>query len=127
MNYKEVRILDIDDEPVNIQLMGYMLKPQYQSAFSTNGLKAVELTKKIQPVLILLDVMMPEIDGFEVCKNLKACPEINNIPVIFLTAKIATEDIVRGFALGAVDYITKPFSKEEIMARLKNKIILRHS
>jgi len=127
MNNKEVRILVIDDEPVNLQLMGYMLKPHYQSAFSTNGLKAVELTRKIQPDLILLDVMMPEIDGFEVCKNLKACPEISNIPVIFLTAKIAPEDIVQGFALGAVDYITKPFSKEELMARVKTHIRLKHS
>jgi len=127
MDNKEVRILVIDDEPVNLQLLGYMLKPQYQPAFSTRGTKAVELTKKIQPDLILLDVMMPEMDGFEVCQNLKACPETSNIPVIFLTAKIEKEDIIRGFALGAVDYITKPFRKEELMARVKTHIRLRHS
>ncbi|MDM8536514.1 fused response regulator/phosphatase [Desulfobacterales bacterium HSG17] len=127
MDNKEVRILVIDDEPVNLQLMGYMLKPQYQPAFSTRGSKAVELTKKIQPDLILLDVMMPEMDGFEVCQNLKASPETSNVPVIFLTAKIEKEDIIRGFALGAVDYITKPFRKEELMARVKTHIRLRHS
>ncbi|QTA82790.1 Two component system response regulator, PPM-type phosphatase domain-containing protein [Desulfonema limicola] len=127
MDSKDVRILVIDDEPVNLQLMGYMLKPMYQTAFSTRGSKAVELTKKIQPDLILLDVMMPEMDGFEVCRNLKASPETSNIPVIFLTAKIEKEDIIRGFSLGAVDYITKPFRKEELMARVKTHIRLRHS
>lgn len=127
MDNKDVRILVIDDEPVNLKLMGHMLKSLCQPAFSTRGTKAVELSRKIKPDLILLDVMMPEMDGFEVCENLKASPETSNIPVIFLTAKVEKEDVVRGFALGAVDYVTKPFRKEELLARVKTHIRLKHS
>jgi adenylate cyclase len=113
------RILVVDDTPTNIQTVSAILKDHgYQISVATNGHQALEVLGRLQPDLILLDVMMPEMDGFETCKRIKQNPEWRNIPIIFLTSRIETEDIVRGFELGAVDYVAKPFNAHELLARV---------
>ena len=106
---------------------------------ATNGRQALEVVARIRPDLILLDVMMPEMDGFEACARLKESAEWHDIPIIFLTAKTETADIVRGFELGAVDYVSKPFNPPELLARVnthlsidrlaarKRTIVVKHS
>ncbi len=120
-------ILVVDDEPVNLKIMRYILKDYCQATFVTDGASALELVDQIRPDLILLDVMMPETDGFQVCSILKANPETLDIPVIFLTAKTQIEDIVQGFTVGAVDYVIKPFRKEELLARVRTHLRLRET
>ena len=123
---KDLRILIVDDILKNIQILGTTLrKEEYQINVAQNGLQALEVTEKVTPDLILLDVMMPELDGFETCERLKANPETRDIPIIFLTAKTATEDIVRGFELGAVDYVTKPFNTSELLSRVNTHLQLK--
>jgi len=116
-------ILIVDDNPNNLQVLGNLLRENnYRIAFAQDGFQAIELAQKILPELILLDVMMPEIDGFQVCENLKSKPQTRSIPVIFLTAKTEHEDILQGFKSGGVDYITKPIKKEELIARVKTHV-----
>ncbi len=118
-NKKQGTILIVDDNKKNLQVLGNVLHEEgYKIAVAENGYQAVKLADKIVPGLILLDVMMPGIDGFEVCMSLKSKKELKNIPVIFLTAKSETSDIIEGFKRGGVDYITKPFKKEELLARI---------
>lgn len=122
---KDDRILIVDDTPRNIQVLGTILKEQgYQINVAQNGLQALDVVQKVTPDIILLDVMMPELDGFETCQRLKADPATENIPVIFLTAKVETEDVIRGFELGAVDYVTKPFNPTELLARVDTHLTL---
>ena len=122
------RILIVDDTPENIQILGVMLRQEaYRINVAQNGLQALEMVEKVQPNLILLDIMMPEMDGYEVCRHLKQIPESKDIPVIFLTARTETESIVKGFELGAVDYITKPFRKLELLVRVRTHLELRRS
>ena len=102
-------ILVVDDSPKNVDLLVNTLKHDYRLEIARNGPQALDYAKKYDPDLILLDIMMPEMDGFEVCARLKAAPETKDIPVVFLTAMSDTDDKTRGFELGAVDYITKPF------------------
>src|SRR5512144_2160882 len=105
------RILVVDDTPANIQtLAGTLREKGYQLSVATNGKQALEVVERVCPDLILLDVMMPEMDGFETCRRLKASDASKEIPVIFLTARVETADIVKGFELGAVDYVAKPFN-----------------
>jgi adenylate cyclase len=116
------RVLVVDDTPANIQTLTAILKEKgYQISVATNGRQALDAVKRIRPDLILLDVMMPEMDGFETCAQLKAS-EWHDIPIIFLTAKTDTEDIVRGFELGAVDYVAKPFNAHELLARVNTHL-----
>lgn len=111
------RLLIVDDVTDNIQVAMNMLREQnYNFSFAMNGNDALELVKENNFDLILLDIMMPGLDGFEVCKRLKADARFKDIPVIFLTAKADVDSISKGFALGAVDYITKPFHAEELIA-----------
>lgn len=125
---ENMRLLIVDDTQKNIQLLGAILKKEgYQINVAMNGLQALSQVKKVLPDLILLDVMMPELDGFETCKQLKASPETKNIPVIFLTAKVEVEDIVKGFELGAIDYVTKPFNTTELLARVETHLELKKS
>ena len=125
---KKFTILIVDDVPANIQVVAKILKEEgYQLAFAKSGKAALELTEKGEFDLILLDVMMPEIDGFEVCKRFKENPITKDIPVIFLTAKVDTESIVKGFEVGAMDYVTKPFNGTELLARVKTHIELSYS
>jgi diguanylate cyclase (GGDEF)-like protein len=121
-------ILIVDDTVKNLQVLGSILKAEnYKIAVATNGIQAILAANEIKPDLILLDVMMPELDGFETCKKLKSLPETKDVPVIFLTAKVETEDIVEGFKAGAVDYIAKPFNSYELKARVKTHVELKIS
>ncbi len=118
----------VDDIAKNLQVLGTILKQHnYKIAFATNGKQALENINNISPDLILLDVMMPDLDGFEVCKRLKADEKTKEIPVIFLTAKTEIEDVVNGFELGAVDYVTKPFNATELLARVNTHVELRRT
>jgi len=128
LNKSEARVLIVDDTPKNIQVLGSILKNEgYQINVAQNGLQALASVKKVKPDIILLDVMMPELDGFGTCKQLKASRETEYIPVIFLTAKTEIEDIVEGFELGAVDYVTKPFNHAELLKRVESHIELKLS
>jgi len=126
---KNPLILIVDDVPRNLQLLAAILKEEnkYEVAAATNGAAALKIVDNVLPDLILLDVMMPEMDGFEVCRRLKASPSARDIPVIFLTAKAGLKDIVKGFQLGGVDYITKPFNGTELLARVQTHIELKQS
>ena len=119
------RILVVDDTPANIQSLASILKEQgYQISVATNGKQALDALTRVQPDLILLDVMMPEMDGLETCRRLKAAEQWRHIPVIFLTAKTETTDIVQGFELGAVDYVAKPFNPHELLARVHTHLTM---
>src|ERR1700722_17166556 len=119
-------VLVVDDAPANIQIVNSILKDIYKIRIATNGLKALELVKVIPlPDLILLDVVMPEMDGYEVCTRLKLDPETPDIPVIFLTGQTEVEDETKGFDVGAVDYIHKPFSPAVVKARVQTHLTLR--
>jgi DNA-binding response OmpR family regulator len=121
------RILVIEDEPSNIQTLSTLLKERgYNINIATNGRQGLEVLERIRPDLILLDIMMPEIDGFETCRRIKASTAWREIPIIFLTAKTDTADIVRGFELGAVDYVAKPFNAHELLARVNTHLTLDH-
>ncbi|PIQ97695.1 MAG: hybrid sensor histidine kinase/response regulator [Nitrospinae bacterium CG11_big_fil_rev_8_21_14_0_20_56_8] len=124
---QETKILIVDDTPANLDVLCQSLEPQgYGLSVASNGEAALALAPEIRPDLILLDVMMPGIDGFETCRRLKEMETTREIPIIFLTAKHDTEDIVRGFSLGCVDYIAKPFQYEEVLARIRTHLKLRY-
>ena len=124
LSEKQWRILIVDDEPNNLQLLRQILKGKYQLSMATNGLQAIELVEKIKPDLILLDIMMPELDGYQTCIKLKAMAKTAAIPVIFITAKTDIQDEKYGFDIGAVDYITKPISGATVLARVKTHLAL---
>ena len=126
MSNKNITILIVDDNISNLELLGNILKNKnYRLAFAKNGKDALKLSEKINPDLVLLDIMMPEMDGYEVCRNLKDNINTREIPVIFLTAKTETEDLVKGFNIGGVDFITKPFNKDELYVRINTHIELK--
>ena len=119
------RILVVDDTPANVQALAGTLKDRgYQISVATNGRQALEVLARVRPDLILLDVVMPEMDGFETCRRIKASKQWSQIPVIFLTGKTETADIVQGFELGAVDYVAKPFNAHELLARVSTHLTL---
>ena len=118
-------ILIVDDTPTNIQVLAEALRPDYRVKVAPSGKAAFEVIARGLPDLILLDVMMPEMDGYEVCRRLKAQPETREIPVIFITAKSDVLDEVLGLRLGAVDYIAKPFHLPIVTARVRNHINLK--
>jgi len=119
-------ILVVDDAPVNIDLLSSILSPHYKVKGATSGEKALKIAhKKSQPDLILLDIIMPGMNGYEVCEQLKQDPVTASIPVIFITAKTTTEDEQHGLELGAVDYITKPISPAIVEARVKTQLSLK--
>ena len=119
-------ILIVDDMPTNVAVISGLLKDSFRTKVATNGEKALAIaTGAEKPDLILLDVMMPGMDGFEVCRRLKANPDTRDIPVIFLTAKTDAVDEVEGFEAGAVDYIHKPFSAPIVLARVKTQLALQ--
>jgi two-component system, sensor histidine kinase and response regulator len=119
-------ILIVDDNANNLKVLGNMLAGnEYELALAMNGQQALDTVARINPDLVLLDIMMPVMDGYEVCRQLKDNEATKDIPVIFLTAKTETEDIVKGFDLGAVDYISKPFVSRELLARIKTHLSLQ--
>jgi len=118
----------VDDTPTNIAAISAALTDTYKTKVATNGQKALSLASaEDKPDLILLDVLMPEMDGYEVCQRLKADPTTRDIPVIFLTGQTSEEEETRGFNVGAVDYIHKPFSSAIVKARIQNHIQLREA
>ncbi len=122
----ELRILLVDDTPANLAVLREALASEnYKLAFANSGEKALEIIPNLSPNLILLDIMMPGIDGYETCTRLKQNSKTKDIPIIFITAKKETDDIVQGFQVGGVDYITKPFHKEEVRARIRNHLELQ--
>ena len=119
-------MLIVDDTPENIQVLMETLKDQYTIVAAINGEKALKMAMaEPRPDLILLDIMMPGMDGYEVCRRLKADEQVQHIPIIFVTAKTEVEDETLGFELGAVDYITKPFSIPVVKARVKAHLELK--
>lgn len=122
----KVTILVVDDTADNLTLMSNLLKDDYKVKIANSGEKALRIAASdLPPDLILLDIMMPDMDGYEVCQRLKLDAITRNIPVIFLTAKNDLEDEKKGLGLGAVDYITKPISPPIVMARVKNHLALK--
>jgi signal transduction histidine kinase len=123
---KKSLILIVDDMPENCKLLGNLLKEHgYNPAVAPNGQRALDFVKNKKPDLILLDVMMPELDGFQVCKRLKQDVSTKEIPIIFLTAKVEKNDIIQGLELGAVDYVDKPFNEKELITRVNTHIALK--
>jgi two-component system sensor histidine kinase/response regulator len=123
---KNCRILVVDDVSQNIQVIGNILyENNYQVSFALSGPEALSLLNHEYYDLILLDILMPGMDGYEVCKIVKANEKISHIPIIFLTAKSDTDSILKGFELGAVDYLSKPFNTKELLARVKTQIELK--
>ncbi len=125
---KKFNILIVDDTAKNIQVVANILNEQgYQMAFARNGKAALANVKTAKFDLILLDIMMPEMDGYETCQHLKNDPETKDIPVIFLTAKTDTESIIKAFEIGGVDYVTKPFNSAELLARVRTHLSLKRA
>ncbi|MBH0058362.1 two-component system response regulator [Pseudoalteromonas sp. SWXJZ94C] len=118
------RILIVDDEPANLKVMREVLGNQYRMSFAKSGDAALALLEKDLPQLILLDIMMPDMNGFEVCQLVKSNPKTSHIPVVFVTALGDESDEFKGFELGAVDYITKPISPAIVRARVKTHLSL---
>jgi adenylate cyclase len=121
-------ILIVDDTPENVDVLAGVLREHYQIKVALNGPKALKIAQSDPaPALILLDVMMPEMDGYQVCLQLQADERTRRIPVIFVTAKSEVEDETQGFGLGAVDYITKPVNPDIVLARVRTHLALKHS
>jgi diguanylate cyclase (GGDEF)-like protein len=119
-------VLIVDDIPANIKVLGESLKADYRIRLATDGERALKMaTSATPPDIILLDIVMPKMDGYEVCRRLKEDPTSRNIPVIFITAMTEEEDETKGLAYGAVDYITKPFSLPIVRARVKTHLELK--
>ena len=120
------RILIVDDVPVNLRALADLLAPHYEVMVATSALDALEAARAAEaPDLILLDIMMPEMDGYQACRRLKADPATQDIPIIFITARNEVEDETLGLDLGAVDYITKPFDGKVVLARVRTHLDLK--
>jgi two-component system sensor histidine kinase/response regulator len=127
-NFKDKHILIIDDNPMNLLFTSKTLENYgFKASTAESGALGIDFLESEIPSLILLDVMMPEVDGYEVCRMIKKVEKWKEIPIIFLTANDQTENIVEGFDAGGVDYITKPFKNEELLVRVKNHIELAES
>lgn len=121
-------ILIVDDIPSNIRLMVSLLDERgYSVSYAQSGPHAIELCKKVSFDLILLDVMMPGMDGFEVCKVLKTMEHTKDVPVVFLTARTDQPSVLKGFEIGGIDYVTKPFSEKELLVRISTHLELKHA
>ncbi len=118
------RLLLVDDEPTNLQVLRHVLQADYRLLFATDGARALQVAREQLPQLILLDIMMPGMDGYAVCRALKADPATAGIPVIFITALDDSQDETAGFDVGAVDYITKPVSPPVVRARVRTHLSL---
>lgn len=128
MNENEKRILIVDDTQENIDVLKKTLeKKGYSISIAPSGEVALKIAPKVLPDLILLDVMMPGLNGYETCEKMKTMSGLIDIPVIFVTGKTAIEDIVNGFKVGGVDYVTKPFNHEEVLSRVNAHIELLHA
>lgn len=120
-------LLVVDDSPHNIQYLGSVLRDAgYVVSVALDGEQALERSHSLHPDLVLMDVMMPELNGFEVCRRMKSDPELNDIPVIFISARSRLEDIVQGLTVGGVDYIRKPFQAAEVTQRVRTHLQISH-
>lgn len=123
----EIKILIVDDTPDNIEVLHKTLEPEgYVISVATHGRMALEIAPRLNPDLILLDIMMPDINGYETCRRLQEDERTKDVPVVFISAKGELEDIVKGFRLGGVDYITKPFRSEEVISRINTHVQLSY-
>lgn len=121
-------ILIVDDNPQNIQVLGKLLQEnKYEIEFANSGEAALEWLNVRQFDLILLDINMPVMNGFEMCRKIRSNPDLNNVPVIFLSAETERESILKGFELGAQDYLTKPFDSRELLVRVRTHLVLKDS
>ena len=118
------RLLLVDDEPTNLQVLRHVLQADYRLLFATDGARALQVAREQQPQLILLDIMMPGMDGYAVCRALKADPATAAVPVIFVTALNDSQDETAGFDVGGVDYLTKPVSPPVVRARVRTHLSL---
>ena len=118
------RLLLVDDEPTNLQVLRHVLQADYRLMFATDGARALQVAREQLPQLILLDIMMPGMDGYAVCRALKADPATAGIPVIFITALNDSQDETAGFDVGGVDYLTKPVSPPVVRARVRTHLSL---
>jgi PleD family two-component response regulator len=124
---KKTVVLVVDDHPTNLSvLIDYLNETGFKVLIAQSGERALRQISYVQPDVILLDIMMPGIDGFETCRRLKANEETRDIPVIFMTALSDVDSKVKGFRVGGVDYITKPFQQEEVLARLTTHLTIRN-
>lgn len=129
MNENESKqvILIVDDQSTNLKILSSVLSKQYSLSLANSGQNALKYLENNIPDLILLDIMMPDMDGYEVCNRIKKIDHIKDIPVVFLTAKTDIEDVVKGFDCGAVDYITKPFNITELLVRVRNHLNMQET
>jgi DNA-binding response OmpR family regulator len=119
-------ILIVDDIPLNLKILeAILVKEEYEIVRAVDGRQALNRARDILPDLILLDIMMPKMDGFQACKALKRSSKTKHIPIIFLTSKSGTESVVRGLKLGAADYVVKPFKAAELIARVRTHLELK--
>ncbi len=119
-------ILVVDDNEQNLTLIGKLIESSgYEAVMASSSSQALEFLASEHPDLILLDVMMPEMDGYQLCAELKRAPALREVPVLFLTAKADADDVARGFEAGAVDYIAKPFHAAELRARVRTHLELK--
>lgn len=125
--HKDKTVLIIDDSPINIEHLAQVLKSEYNIKVANSGVPGLDAARSQSPDLILLDIVMPDMDGYEVCRRLKADDATRKIPIIFITTKNEMEDETRGLELGAVDYITKPFRTPIVRARVRTQIQLKHN
>jgi len=124
MENNKSKVLIVDDEPNNLHLLSQILHNQYQLSFATSGIKALDIAQQLKPDIILLDIMMPGMDGYETCRQLKAAPATAKVPVIFVSTMMEVDDEQQGFEAGGVDYITKPISAPIVQARVKTHLAL---
>src|SRR2546427_1717159 len=128
MDEPQAKILVVDDEVKNVKLLEALLLPRgYTVVKAYNGEEALQQVQQEQPDLILLDVMMPLLDGFEVCKRLKGNDETHLIPVVIMTALGQVEDRIKGIEAGADDFLTKPFNRDELLARIRTSLRLKRT
>jgi putative two-component system response regulator len=122
---KQPTILVVDDELINIKILAEVLKGDYHVVFATSGQEAVRLAGELKPDVILLDVVMPDLDGYSVCERLRQDPATAAIPVIFVTVQDTVEQEVRGLEAGAIDYVTKPVRPSAVKARVQQQLAYR--
>ena len=121
-----MKVLMIDDTPSNLDILGHILKQVgLNVSVALNGTIALKIINEDKPDLVLLDIMMPDISGYDVCRKLKKNDDTKDIPVIFITAMAQTEDLIEGFEVGGADYVVKPFEEREVLARIGSQLSLR--
>jgi len=123
IDLKDAKVLVVDDMPANLDVIYKSLRTEgYQVLVATDGETGLKVAAQEKPDLILLDVMLPDLNGFEVCERLKAEPDLQDIPVVFITGQYEMLDVARAYEMGAVDYVRKPFLKAEIMVRIQTQL-----